>query len=73
MGLSGLKQHRKDYHFIDSGSCDYCFAKKEDTKHYLLVCPSFAAQRVEMFQRLVYALPDIATLVNKSNERKNYV
>ena len=69
MGLSGLKQHRKDYHFIDSGSCDYCLATKEDTKHYLLVCPSFAAKRVEMFQRLVYALPDIATLVHKSNER----
>ena len=43
--------------------------KKEDTKHYLLVCPSFAAQRVEIFQSLVYIQPDIATFVNKSNER----
>ena len=73
MGLGGLKPHRKDYHFIDSGSCDYCLAKKEVNTHYLLVCPSFADQRVEIFQRLVYALPDIAPLVHKSNERKNYV
>ena len=56
-----FNQHRKDYHFIESGSCDYCNLKREDTINYRLVCHSFAAQREEMLQSISKTLPDITT------------
>ena len=61
MGLSGLNRHGKDYHFIESGLCDYCNFEKGNTIHYLFVCSIFAAQRGEMLQRIRNTLPDITT------------
>ena len=61
MGLSGLNHHRKDHHFIESGACNYCDSKREDTIHYMFVCPSFAAQRAEMPHSIGNTLPIITT------------
>ena len=52
MGLSALKQQRKAFHFIESGSCSYCNANRESISHYFLHCPNFAALRIEMLQYL---------------------
>ena len=45
----------------ESGSYNYCNSKREDTIHYLFVCPSFAAQREEMLQSIGNTLPAITT------------
>jgi len=59
LGLSGLNQHRKRYHFILEGSCPYCNARREDVSHYLLVCPTFAAHRQEMLLSIRNRFPEI--------------
>ena len=59
MGLSGLNAHRKQYHFIKNSSCPNCNHKIEDTAHYILICPSYAAQRAEMIANLQHLLPNV--------------
>ena len=59
MGLSGLNAHRKQYHFINNSSCPNCNFKIEDTAHYILNCPSYAAQRAEMIVSLQQLLPNV--------------
>ena len=57
MGLSGLNSQRKHYNFINYNTCDHCNTRIEDCKHYLLECPTFAAQRQEMIVRLTNIFP----------------
>lgn len=45
MGLSALNYQRKQYNFIDDDSCPNCGISPEDTIHFFLQCPSFAAER----------------------------
>ena len=72
MGLSGLNAHRKHYHFIDHSSCPNCHYKIEDTVHYLLRCPSYAAQRAEMLADLTQFIPDLPVLAH-SNSRNSLI
>ena len=72
MGLSGLNAHRKQYHFIEDSSCPSCMFRIEDTIHYLLHCPSFAAHRTEMFASLSQFIPNILFLAN-SHSRKDQI
>ena len=57
MGLSGLNSHRKHYHFIENANCPNCQHKNEDPTHFLLVCPAYAAQRVDMIRELQNIIP----------------
>ncbi len=45
MGLCGLNFHRHRYRFIDNSHCPNCLAPREDSSHFLLSCPRYAAQR----------------------------
>ena len=35
----------------------YCHARKEDSVHYLLVCPAYAANRMEMITLVTDVIP----------------
>ena len=59
MGLSGLNAHRRRYHFIENGRCPNCLFKIEDTLHFVLHCPSYAAHRAEMLDHLSPVFPAI--------------
>ena len=72
MGLSGLNAHRKQYHFIDDSTCANCRFRFEDTIHFLLHCPSYAAHRAEMFASLTQFIPNIH-LLSLSRSRKDHV
>ena len=70
MGLSALNAQRHSYNFIPSGICHKCNAKSEDTVHYFLVCPSYTAQRTQLLQDLLLAMPEIfVPLVNYSTSK----
>ena len=69
MGLSGLNAHRKQYHFIDVGSCPNCNFRTENTTHFLLQCPAYAVQRTEMVTTLSHLLPNIQTKMQSSSKR----
>ena len=70
MGLSALNAQRHSYNFIPSGICHKCNAKSEDTVHYFLVCPSYTAQRTQLLQDLLLAMPEIfGPLVNFSTSK----
>ena len=58
MGLSGLNSHRHRYHFIDHRTCPHCLARNEDSMHFLLNCPAYAAPRAEMAAGLSLLLPN---------------
>ena len=45
LGLSGLNMHRFLYNFIDTPKCLLCGASIEDSVHFFLLCPRYAAQR----------------------------
>mgnify|MGYP001545131586 FL=1 len=59
MGLSGLNAYRRQYHFIDFSTCPKCQFKIEDPLHFILDCPSYAAQRAEMLEHLSSMFPNI--------------
>ena len=69
MGLSGLNAHRKKYHFTDSSTCHKCQAKREDSLHFILTCPSYAAPRSEMITSVSQFLPQVPRLVLRSSGR----
>ena len=57
LGLSGLNAHRKSYHFINFSTCPKCNFRLENTPHFLLICPSYAAQRQLMIAEITRVLP----------------
>ena len=59
MGVSGLNEHLKHYHFIDNSTCLKCQAKIEDPIHYLLQCPAYAAQSAELIASLLQLVPEV--------------
>jgi hypothetical protein len=52
LGLSALNQQRKDYHLIEEGLCAMCYIGDEDTTHYFLFCPHYAAHRGQLIKEL---------------------
>ena len=69
MGLSGLNAHRKQYHFINFSTCLQCQAKKEDTFHFLMQCPAYAAPRAEMINSLSVIVPNTLALFRGHSRR----
>ena len=59
MGLSALNAQRKRYKFIESSRCDHCCHKCENTQHYLLLCPAFAALRQAMVGEMDRCIPQV--------------
>ncbi len=57
MGLSGLNAQRRKYKFIQNSTCSFCNHKREDPKHFFLICPAFAAHRQQMLDDLVRDVP----------------
>ena len=70
MGLSGLNSHRKTYHFIEYSTCPNCQHRNENTTHYLLQCPAYAAQRAEMIASLSHIFPNIQQHLDTIPKRK---
>ena len=71
MGLSALNAHRKKYHFIAEGKCDQCNFRSENTEHFFLFCPAYAAQRQQLFRELRRNVPDtIEPLMEFSTNRR---
>jgi len=71
MGLSGLNAHRKRYHFIENSNCPNCRSRIEDSVHFLLECPAYAALRVDMMADLQNIIPSQRdTLLNLGNKAK---
>ena len=68
--MSGLNAHRKKYHFINNSSCPRCNQRLEDSSHYLLVCPSFAAQREAMIAEITRVLPYTQQLFGNPTRKK---
>ena len=62
MGLSGLNSHRFKYNFIPSKRCPSCNHPNEDTTHYLIFCPAYAAKRTTMFEAIVDLRPEAQNL-----------
>ena len=58
LGLSGLNAHRKSYHFINFSSCPTCNNRNENTSHFLLSCPTYAAPRAVMIAAVSGLVPD---------------
>jgi hypothetical protein len=58
MGLSALNAHRRKYHFIQNAACNFCPREKEDTLHFLLLCPHYTAARTIMLNSLANTLPE---------------
>ena len=71
MGLSGLNAHRKKYNFILHSTCMYCNYRQEDISHFLLVCPSFAAQRQRLLGGLTRDLPETVQPYINHNGKRN--
>ena len=67
MGLSGLNAHRFRYNFIPTRRCPTCDHPNEDTTHYLIFCPTYAAQRTAMFASLVGVRPETQNLTRNLN------
>ena len=59
MGLSALNYHRFTYNFIADKSCPKCGAVSETIQHFLFSCPTYAAPRGVLWERLSRLLPDI--------------
>jgi len=69
MGLSGLNAHRKKYNFILNSVCPFCNYRREDAKHFLLICPTFAAPRQQMLDDLARDIPDTVHIyINYPNQ-----
>jgi hypothetical protein len=58
LGLSGLNSHRKSYHFINFSTCPTCGHRNENTSHFLLNCPTYAAPRAVMITEVSGLVPD---------------
>ena len=56
MGLSGLNQQRKKYHFIGQSNCPLCNQRVEDPIHYFLKCQHHAVHRRELFRGIASVL-----------------
>jgi hypothetical protein len=56
LGLSGLASQRFDYKHITDPKCIQCNAKSESPAHYFLMCPSYAAQRIEFLRETCHIL-----------------
>lgn len=65
MGLSALNLQRKSFTFIENGFCSHCQNINEDTTHYMLECPNYAAQR----ERMLRDLNDHITVTGKSKQK----
>ena len=68
VGLSPLKSHKRKHDFLDTPSdrCD-CNLAPEDTYHFILECPLYAAQRQELIVSISTILgPGLQFLVNDS-------
>ena len=59
MGLSALNAQRKKYHFINDSSCPNCGARHESSDHFLLLCPTYHAARVDMVNELTLRVPQL--------------
>ena len=59
MGLSALSSQRKHYHLINDGSCTACQYRSESPLHLFLLCPVYAAQRINLFMDLQTGAADI--------------
>ena len=74
MKLSGLNAHRKRHHFINFSTCPKCGAHKEDDIHFLLLCPAYAAHRLNLLAHLRRILPDhggdLANLETRKTQKK---
>ena len=57
LGLSGLHGHLYRYNIIQDGTCPNCYLGQEDTKHYVLHCPFYNIQRINLLEHLVETIP----------------
>jgi hypothetical protein len=56
LGLSGLASQRFDYKHIKNPICIRCNAKSESPAHFFLLCPSYAAQRIDFLREICLIL-----------------
>ena len=52
LGLSALNFHRFKYNLISDMCCPTCSHPKEDTNHFIFVCPAYATLRVSLLEGL---------------------
>jgi hypothetical protein len=67
MSLSGLREHLFRIKVVSDPLCQYCKDEYEDPCHYLLRCPQFNAERIEMLSDLIN-LTDFEYWRSKSEE-----
>ena len=71
MGLSGLNQQRRKFHFVENGRCGTCNFIREDPLHYFLKCQTYAPQRQVLFREICQTLApgiDFNLLIPNTNE-----
>ena len=71
VGLSGLNAHRHKYNFIPSSACPTCLNPIEDNTHFILECPTYAAQRTVMLAAISGVLPVTRRLIANRNALNN--
>ena len=60
VGLSDLRDHRKNHHFLNCPvSTCACSQGNETTEHFLLECNRFSTERIVLMASLSQALPSI--------------
>ena len=57
LGVSGLRSHLFKYNIIESPVCNFCNIAIENEVHYVLHCPTFAAQRNILLSNLINIIP----------------
>lgn len=57
LGLSSLSKHLYNYHIIEDSTCQFCNMAPEDTSHYILHCPYFTFQRMQLLSEITEVIP----------------
>ena len=65
MGLSGLNAHRKQYHFINVGTCPNCQYRNKNTIHYLFQNLSGFMPQIQQQLQSLQTVPRRKLLSNK--------
>ena len=69
--LSALNFHRFTYNFIDNKACPNCHFQCENTNHYLLHCPAYAAPRAVLMGSLRNHLP--TSIINNETALESHM
>ena len=68
VGLSPLKSHKKHHDFQDTPNDECVCRNAETTQHFLLKCPIYNVQRLQVFQTVYHIL--LANDLQKLNDRE---